>query len=285
MLGYIIKQLQNYTHAIPAKPQHCPYTPQSWQYGSKVQRPLPIDTSPPLADANIKHIQWVIGSTLYYARAMDLAVLMALSTIASEQAHGTGNMMQKTKQLLNYLATHSDATVWFHTSDMILIIHSDASYLSAANAHSQAWWHFFMGWKPNPTQPIKLNGAFFTLCAILRFVVASAAEAELGALFLNCKQATIFWLTLEAMGHPQPPTPINCNNSTAVGIANNTVKHQCSRSMKMRFILVADAVKAGKFDIQYYPSRGSGPFVPSIYLFLEGKNFFFGWSNSILHNQ
>ncbi len=80
---------------------------------------------------------------------------------------------------------------------------------------------FFMGWRPDPNKPIKLNGAFFTLCAILQFVVASAAEAELGALFLNCKQATIFRLTLEEMGHPQPP---NCNNSTAVGIANNTVK-------------------------------------------------------------
>jgi hypothetical protein len=49
-----------------------------------------------------------------------------------------------------------------------------------------------MGWKVDPAKPIKLNGAFFTLCAILQFVVASAAEAELGALFLNCKQAIIF---------------------------------------------------------------------------------------------
>jgi hypothetical protein len=83
----------------------------------------------------------------------------------------------------------------------------------------------------------------------------SAAEVELGALFLNCKQATIFRLTLEEMGHPQLPTPINCNNSTAVGIVNNTVKRQRSRSMKMRFFWVADAVKAGKFDIQYYPGK------------------------------
>ena len=44
-------------------------------------------------------------------------------------------------------------------------------------------------------QSHQARGTFFTLCAILRFVVASAAEAELGALFLNCKQATIFWLT------------------------------------------------------------------------------------------
>ncbi len=159
-------------------------------------------------------------------------------------------MMQKTKQLLDYLATHSEATVRFHASEMVLHIHSDASYLSEANVHSRACGHFFMGWKADPTKPIKLNGAFFTLCAILRFVVASAAEAGLGALFLNCKQATIFRLTLKEMGHPQPPTPIPCDNSTAVGIANNKVKRQRSRSMEMRFFWVADAVEQGKFDIQ-----------------------------------
>jgi hypothetical protein len=45
---------------------------------------------------------------------------------------------------------------------------------------------------PNPFKPTKLNGVFFTLCAILHFVVTSTTEAELGALFLKCKQATMF---------------------------------------------------------------------------------------------
>ncbi len=112
---------------------------------------------------DIKHVQRVIGSILYYARAVDLTVLMALSTIASEQAKGKESTMKKTKQLLDYLATHPDATIRFHASDMILNIHLDASYLSAANAHSRACGHFLMGWKANPTKPIKLNGAFFTL--------------------------------------------------------------------------------------------------------------------------
>ena len=93
----------------------------------------------------------------------------------------------------------------------------------------QGVWPFLHGMEPDPTKPIKLKGAFFTLCATLCFVVASAAEAELGALFLNCKQATIFRPTLEEMGYPQPLTPIHCENSTAVGIANNTVKRQGSR--------------------------------------------------------
>ena len=134
----------------------------------------------------------MVGSILHYARAVDLTVLMALSTIASEQSKGTEQTMQKCKQLLDYLASHPNATVHFHASDMIMNIHSDASYLSEKNAHSRACGHFFMGWKLDATKTIKLNGAFFTLCAILCFVVASAAEAKLGALFLNCKQAAFF---------------------------------------------------------------------------------------------
>ncbi len=47
----------------------------------------------------------------------------------------------------------------------------------------------------------------------------------------------MFWLTLEEMGYPQPPTPVNCDYCTAVGITNNTVKHQHSRSMVMSFFL------------------------------------------------
>jgi hypothetical protein len=158
---------------------------------------------------------------VWYVCAVDLTVLMALSTIASEQSKGTENTMLKTKQLLDYLATNPNAMVRFQASDMILNIHSNASYLLEANAHSRACGNFFMGWRPDPTKPIKVNGAFFTLCAILCFVVASAVDAELRVLFLNCKQATIFRLTLEERGHPQPANPIHCDNLTAVGIANN----------------------------------------------------------------
>ena len=105
---------------------------------------------------------------------------------------------------------------------MIMNVHSDASYLSESDARSRACGHFFMGWLPKDGNPIRLNGAFFTLCSILCFVVSSAAEAELGALFLNCKEGMIFRLTLEELDHPQPRTPVHCDNATAVGIANNT---------------------------------------------------------------
>jgi hypothetical protein len=75
---------------------------------------------------------------------------------------------------------------------MILNVHFNPSYLSESNEHSRACGHFFMGWSPKDGDPIKLNGAFFTLCTILRFVVASVAKAELGAFFLDCKEGIIF---------------------------------------------------------------------------------------------
>jgi hypothetical protein len=172
MPGYIKRLLQKYKHKMPKKPQHCPYTPAPKQYGAEAQAPLPADISPKLSNKEIKEIQHVVGRILYYAWAVDSTILMALSSIASEQTQGMTNMMAKAKQLLDYLATHPDATIRFRASDMILNVHSDVFYLLETKAHSRACGHFFMGWSPKNRDPIKLNGAFFTLCTILCFVVA-----------------------------------------------------------------------------------------------------------------
>jgi hypothetical protein len=86
--------------------------------------------------------------------------------------------------------------------------------------------NFFLGSMPKEGQPIKLNGAFHVNAQIMKFVVASAAEAELGLLFRNCQDGIMFRTTLHNLGHPQPRTPVHCDNATAVGIASNTVKRQ-----------------------------------------------------------
>jgi hypothetical protein len=180
---------------------------------------------------------------------------MALSTIASEQSKATEHTIATTEQLLDYLATHPDATMRYTASDMILNIHSDASYLSARNAKSRASGHFFLGWLPKDNEPIRLNGAIFDLCTILKMVAASAAEAELGALFMNAKEGRILRLTLHELGHPQPPTPIHCDNATAAGIANGTVKKQRSRSMEMRYFYICDQVENHEFDVRWHPGQ------------------------------
>ena len=99
------------------------------------------------------------------------------------------------------------------------------------------------------------NGNIFVMCGLLKFVVCSAAEAELAALFLNAKTGKIIRLILEELGHPQPPTPIHCDNQTAIGIANDTVKKHRSRSMEMRFFWITDQVKHKFFDVQWHPGQ------------------------------
>jgi hypothetical protein len=42
-------------------------------------------------------------------------------------------------------------------------------------------------------------------------------------------------MCLEEFGHPQPPTPLKTDNTTAEGIANDTVKQKHSKAMDMRY--------------------------------------------------
>jgi hypothetical protein len=82
MPGYICKMLLKYKHRMPTCPQHCPYAPAPKQYGAAAQFPLPVNISPTLLPEEIKGIQQVIGSILYYACVVGVIVLMALSLIA-----------------------------------------------------------------------------------------------------------------------------------------------------------------------------------------------------------
>jgi hypothetical protein len=122
-------------------------------------------------------------------------------------------MQGATNQLLDYLATHPDATIIYHASDMILQIHSDSSYLSVSNARSRIEGLFFLGNKP-PKQDT-LNGSIRNVASVIKNVVASAAESEVGACFHNAQSGAPLRVTLTELGHTHPPTPLRTDNSTA----------------------------------------------------------------------
>jgi hypothetical protein len=62
-----------------------------------------------------------------------------------------------------------------------------------------------------------------TIAQIIKAVMLSVAEAEIGALYINCREAIPAHHTLEYLGHTQPPTPMQTNNTTALSIVNNNV--------------------------------------------------------------
>jgi hypothetical protein len=137
--------------------------------------------------------------------------------------------------------------------DMILHIHSDASYLSVSNARSRLGGLFFCGDK-SPEQD-KLNGSILNVASVIKNVVASAAESEVGACFHNAQSGAPLRVTLTELGHIQPPTPLRTDNSTAFGILNERIKQKRSKAMDMRYHWLTDRVRQKQFDVYWRPGR------------------------------
>jgi hypothetical protein len=86
MPGYLDKAFTRFKHETPGKIQNSPHPHVVPQYGMKTQYAKDGDDSPLLSNEDTKYIQAVAGTLLYYARAVDPTILMALSSIATEQA-------------------------------------------------------------------------------------------------------------------------------------------------------------------------------------------------------
>jgi hypothetical protein len=75
---------------------------------------------------------------------------------------------------------------------------------------------------------------------IIKAVMSSAAKAKFRALFLNAKEAVYLRQILAKMGHSQPMTPIQTNNTAAEGVINNKIQPNCTKAMDMRFDWLCD---------------------------------------------
>jgi hypothetical protein len=113
---------------------------------------------------------------------------------------------------------------------MVLVLHSDASYLSKPKARSRAGGHFFLS--SDTENPIN-NGAILNIAQLIKAVMSSTVEAELGTLYINAREAVPQRQTLAEMGHKQPPTPMQTDNSTALGVVNNNIQPQRTKAMDM----------------------------------------------------
>ena len=183
-----------------------------------------------------------MGTLLYYAQAVDAKMLVALGRIAAQQASATQATSTYVTHLLDYSHTHPNDKVRYHVSDMILHIHSDASYNSEAKTRSRSGGKFYLGNNALVHPNMHNNGSILNASTIMCNVMASASEAECGALFINTKETVALRTTLHEMGHPQPPTPVKADNSTSVRFANKQIKQQNSKSTDMRYYWTQDRV-------------------------------------------
>ncbi len=252
MPGYISKALQRFGHERPCTLQNSPHPHVAPTYGAKVQYVEAESPSIPLDKEGQKFIQAVTGTLLYYSQAVDPTMLVALNAIATQQASPTQKMMDRVKQLLDYCASQEDAILTYHSSDMVLAIHGDTGYLNESKVRTWAGGHFFL---LSNVQYLPNNGAVLTIAQIIDAVMLLAAEAEMGALFINAKEAVHMQRILHEMGHPQPRTPIQTDNSTSEGVINSRVRPKHTKLMDMQFEWLLDREQQGQSWIYWKPGK------------------------------
>ena len=106
--------------------------------------------------------------------------------------------MKKVNHFFNYCVSQEDAVVTYRRSDMKLAGHSDVEYLNEPNARIRAGGNFYMS--NNATFPPN-NGAILNIAQIIKSVMSSAAEAELGVLYIIAREAVYIHQMLKAMGY------------------------------------------------------------------------------------
>jgi hypothetical protein len=252
MPGYIKAALHKYQHAAPSRPELAPHTWNPHIYGAKAQFVNDETISPALSDRDVNKLQQLTGTLLYYARAVDPTLIMPINVLASGQSKATEVTADKVIKLLNYCDTHPETKIRYHASEMVLHIHSDASYLSENEAKSRAWGFFYMGSNTKTNKKLT-NGAILIISKVLKNVMSSAAEAEIGAVFINAKEGAVLRTALEELGHKQPPTPMETDNTTATGYSNGTIKQKRIKEMDMHFYWIAKLLPLP--HLQWAPAR------------------------------
>ncbi len=100
MPDYAQNALLKFGHVNPSWPQHSPYKAAPITYGATRQENMTDDT-PPISSEQIKFIQQVVGTFLFFGWVIDPTLTAALSSIASQQSNGNEVTLQATRQLLN----------------------------------------------------------------------------------------------------------------------------------------------------------------------------------------
>ena len=82
------------------------------------------------------------------------------------------------------MATYPDDGVLYQASDMILAAYSKAGFHNESKGRSRSGTHIFL----SEDDPIpRWNGPILTVAQIIKFVLTSAAEAELGDRFITAQ--------------------------------------------------------------------------------------------------
>ena len=250
MPGYVEKMLRMY-HRTDIKGKYTPAKCTSIKFGAKAQMMEADTEDEPLTAAELKFYQGIVGSSMWYTRAVDYT-----GYLATTLAGGAGNgqlKKQRCERLLQYFKQFPNATVRFHRSDMILRAETDASYNSEPGARSRIASFFYFGNREEVEG--QRNGAVQVNVKVETTVCNSAMEIEYVGCYATARSGIALRQMSDAMGYPQAATRISTDNACAAGVANKTMKIKRSRTINMNFHWIRDRVAQGEYTVVWFEGR------------------------------
>ena len=114
---------------------------------------------------------------------------------------------------------------------MVLAMHWYAGFHNESKGRIWAGAHIFLA----EDEPIpRWNEPILTISQVIKFLLSSAVKSELLSISVTEKLVPMRQTLIE-MGWPQPPTPIQTDNSMASGVLNDTIIARKNKSMDLRF--------------------------------------------------
>ncbi len=173
MPGYIHKALQHFRPQYLLPTHRAAATPGKYHDAIYPRIQLATeDKSPLLTPIQSTEIQAIVGTLLYYARAVDPFLPPIANKIASQQSNPTQKVLTTANRALSYASKRQNNSITYYVCDMHLFLRVDASYLSRSHARS-------------------VVGATHVFSSIIPCIVSSAGEAEYAALFAGAQHAVM----------------------------------------------------------------------------------------------
>ncbi|GFH59506.1 hypothetical protein CTEN210_15982 [Chaetoceros tenuissimus] len=169
----------------------------------------------------------------------------------SNELEPTETTKKLAMQLLYYVATYPDAVIRFKRSDMILYIHSDATYLMLPKARTRIAGYYFLSNNVRDGEDPPLNGAVLVKCKKLDPVASSSAESETGGLYSNAQNGVPMRNDLEFLDHPQPDdgTPLVTDNASSHGLLTKLMKPKRAKEWDMRYHWLEDRIQQKQYKL------------------------------------
>jgi hypothetical protein len=133
------------------------------------------------------------------------------------------------KQLLDYISTQQEAIITYRANDMLLSVHSIAGYCNKKKGTKPSRWPLLL-FKPQLHPPEQQNNPYD--CNNHQKCDVISGRSRTGGPIPQCKRVYVRQI-LREMGHPQPPTPIQTDNTIVEGVVNNIAQPKHTKAMNI----------------------------------------------------